>query len=408
MQTRRRLWTLAAMLLATGVALGQTLPANHPPVGGGSMPAGHPPMGATSMPAGHPAMGGATMPAGPLPMDPTMFAPGGEGTDATQPALTGALNVTVVAGSAGGKLEPDEELTVELYHRGSRIKSLKLKLDAAGKATAADLPVMPPVQALVSVRHGGLLQQVITPELSPKSPTQTIQMKVFETTEEMPAWTVAMQHMIVEWLPDGSGAHVTEMISTSSPGDRAWLGDKVGEKRVTLTIALPENADNLELGGNFDEESSKVVAGKLVTSGALFPGRCEYRVGYTVPAKDGALELPVAPPATAGQVIVFVPADSTQVVARGLTGGAAVDMGQGKVRMFRAQNVLATANAGLSITGIKAGLAAGAMAAGEPAAATDSKFSARNLALGGAFLIVLLGVGMLLIKKPKPAEAKGK
>lgn len=339
----------------------------------------------TALPAGHPSMDMLT-----------------GATPSTQPAVLGSLSIQVVPGTAGGVVTPEDAVTVVLYHRGSPIKTIDLKLDAAGKAVVPGVPVMPPVQALVSVKHGGLVQQVVSPEMNTEQPIQSIQMKVFETTEEQPAWTVAMQHLIVQWNQDGSGAKVTEMLSVNSPSDRAWLGNKVGDGRVTMAVALPPQVDDVELGGSFDEDASKVADGKLVTGGAIFPGRSEYRITYTVAAKNGALDLPISAPAAVGNLIVFVPADDVQVTATGLTGGQPVDMGQGAVRMYRAQNLAPGSKALLSVTGIKP---VGADPGAEAAAIKPSGFSARNVAMGGAFLIALIGAGMMLMKKNQVKKA---
>ena len=72
--------------------------------------------------------------------------------------------------------------------------------------------------------------------------------------------------------------------------------------------------------------------------------------------------------------------------------------GGGAVRMYSAENLAAGALANLSITGIKA-----APAAAEDVAAGGggSQMSPRNLAVGGAFLLVLAGAALMLMKKPQ-------
>jgi len=370
---------LAALAAIVGVAQGQALPEASPHAAmPGTLPAG------AALPAGHP------------PMDQLM----GMGLG-TQPAAVGSLTVEVIPGTAGAKISPDDAVTVTLYHRGSPVKKIDAKLDAAGKVVLRGLPVAPPVQALVSVQHAGLFQQIISPELNAEQPIQSLQMKVYETTEERPDWSIAMQHMIVQWNQDGSGATVIEMLSATTPGDKAWLGAKDGDKRITMTVPLPPNADQVELGGSFDEDASKIVDGKLVTGGALFPGRSEYRITYTVPAKDGNLELPVTTPAAVENLIVFVPADDVQVTATGISGGQAVDMGEGSIRMFRGQHLAAGQTAVLSIKGIKAPAADVAVAS----ATGSTGFSLRNVAMGAAFLVALIGAGMILIKKPQEKKA---
>jgi hypothetical protein len=228
-------------------------------------------------------------------------------------------------------------------------------------------------------------------------------MKVFEPTEETPAWSVAMQHMIVDYKKDGTGATVTEMLSTNNPADRAWIGTKIPgtagmpDTHVTLTLPLPPDADQVSLGGAFDEDSTHIVGGKLVTGSALFPGRSEFRMTYTVPVKAGAVELPIVTPAAVGNLIVMVPADETQVTATGLEGSPPVSMGEGQpaIRMFRAQNLAAGAMVKLAIAGIKAA------PAGADTGVPETGWSGRNVAIGAAFLLVLAGAALMLMKKPK-------
>lgn len=404
-------WTAAVALALAGVSFAQatapaTLPPGHPPMGGaatGTLPPGHPPMGGAGSMGGMGGMGGgqgALPPNHPSMADILAANPNTSTTmPATRPAVTsGSLTITTIPGTAGAPAIANVPLTVELYHRGSPIKKLELNLDQEGKVTFPDIPLMPPVQALVSITHAGLLQQIVTPELNAQNPNPSVQMRVFETTDETPAWTIPMQHLIIQWSQDGNSARITEMLSASTPGDRAWLGNKSADnKRTTLSLQLPPGAQNVELGGSFDQEASSLVDGKLITSSALFPGRSEFRLGYFVPVKDGNLELPISAPATVGTLVVFLPADDAKVTATGLSGGDPVDMGgQGKVRMFRGQNIQPGAVASLSIKGIKPPPDAHA---DHSAPAAVGRFSARNIAMGGAFLMVLAGIALMLMKK---------
>ncbi|MGN6369248.1 MAG: hypothetical protein ACTHN5_13385 [Phycisphaerae bacterium] len=326
---------------------------------------------------------------------------------ATQPAATGTLTVTLTPGSAGAKIPANEPVTVELYHRNTPLKQYALTTDAHGKISIPDLPVMPPVQALVSVKHAGLLQQIVSPEISPAAPTQSLEMKVYETTEKEPAWNVAMQHMILQWDASKKSVHVVEMIATSSQSDRAWIGAlNPAGTRTTLTVPLPLGATDIELAGAFTDQGAQLVNNNVITADPLFPGRTEFRISYNLPAETGSLQLPITAPATGGGVdnlIVFAPADSTTLTANGLAGGDVMDMGMGgggspmKVRMFRAQNLAAGATVTLTISNLLSSAPLTASAAGP--------FSSKNIALSGAFLLALLGAGMMLARKPQPKKA---
>ena len=83
--------------------------------------------------------------------------------------------------------------------------------------------------------------------------------------------------------------------------------------------------------------------------------------------------------------------------------GQAVDMGpQGKVRMFRGASLKPGLIATLAIKGITAAPAEPETAA---VATPSSKFSITNLALAAAFLMILVGAGMIFAKKPQPKKA---
>jgi len=156
--------------------------------------------------------------------------------------------------------------------------------------------------------------------------------------------------------------------------------------------------EEVEIGDGFTEQATRIGAGGLVTGDALFPGRCEYRLSYTLPVVNGALQLPIAAPAAVDNLIVFTPAQGARVEAAGLSGGEVVDAGDGKARMFRAQNLAAGATVSLNISDL---VAPAPLAAVSP----DSPATARNVAVGGAFLLVLIGAGMMLIKRPQPRKA---
>jgi hypothetical protein len=72
------------------------------------------------------------------------------------------------------------------------------------------------------------------------------------------------------------------------------------------------------------------------------------------------------------------------------------------VRMYQAENLAAGASARLTIQGIKP---ADADLAGADAIKPASGVSMRNIALGGAFLITIIGAGMILMKKPQARKA---
>jgi len=69
--------------------------------------------------------------------------------DATQPgALLGTLNITVIAASAGGTSVANEpsrwNFSIAIHHQ-----KVEMKTDGLGKVTVPNIPLMPPVEAVV-------------------------------------------------------------------------------------------------------------------------------------------------------------------------------------------------------------------------------------------------------------------
>jgi len=54
----------------------------------------------------------------------------------------------------------NEAVTVELFsQQGQPVKKTEYKTDGLGKLTVPNIPLMPPVDVVVSIHHAGLVQQ---------------------------------------------------------------------------------------------------------------------------------------------------------------------------------------------------------------------------------------------------------
>ncbi len=375
-----KLRLLAALLVAAAglPALAQTapatLPAGHPPITG-AMPAGHPDIGAAgSLPAGHPSLEALQAATAPVAND------------------TGVLTLTVLQGTQGGPAIKDAPVTVELYHEGQVVKKIDVTLASDGTLKLEHLPIALACQALISIPHGGTIYQGLSPVLDATNPSQHVDMKLYETTIAMPAWTVGTRHIILQ--SHDNELVVTEMLNINNPTDHTWLGAGSGKDRVTLSLALPPAAGNIDLIAGFDEDSTRQDADHLLTAGAFFPGDNQFRFTYTLPLDKGAVTLPIVAPAPVGRMMVFLPADAA-VTATGLDDAKIVNMGAGPVHAYFASNLAPNSVATVTISGLAA-----------PAApAAPGLFSARNVAIVGGLVILVVGVGLLFLKRPPiPAQ----
>ena len=212
----------------------------------------------------------------------------------TRPAEAGAATATIaihaVQGTKDGPAVAGDEVTVELFFKDGQTKTLEDRLDEHGMLVLEDLPLEVPFQPRIRVQHAGVSYEAVGERMGPEQTSQKIDVKVYETTEQQPDWSVHMWHFIAE--PTAEGLAVTEMLAVHNPADRAWLGradDQAG--RSTLAVHLPADAKVLNMDGGFHECCTKRIGEQLVDTMPLRPGVSQYRLHYVLPAVDGAARL---------------------------------------------------------------------------------------------------------------------
>src|SRR5687767_7984159 len=195
----------------------QDLPSGHPDIAqmleqrkaartkakmNGELPAGHPPI------SGMPAKTGAAVQA----MQP--------GT--TQPAMFGTLVVRAVQGTAGGPAIGELPVVVDLLMGDQAVDKKQLKLDAEGALRLDNIPLSMNITPVVKVTYNGVEFTGHGGAMDASRAEQQVQVPVFESTDAAPAWTVKMQHVMLD--PTVEGVRVTEMLAVENPTDRAWVG----------------------------------------------------------------------------------------------------------------------------------------------------------------------------------------
>lgn len=171
-----------------------------------------------------------------------------------------------------------------------------------------NLPLDTPFQPVVTITHAGVEQETVGPPMHKYQPAIELDMKVYESTAEKPAWTCGLRKITVEpvVIKGELRLQVTEVVGGFNPTDRAWAG----QNGVTLTIPLPRNAQNVQLGQGLAESNPKIISGSVptITRGrAMQPGSTAYEFGYQLPVKNGAAEISFAVPAMTGLFAVYVP-----------------------------------------------------------------------------------------------------
>ena len=334
--------------------------------------------GPMKMPPGHPALphlSAATMPA----------------------AAVGSLTIRVLQRTAKAPVPAGDKVTVHFYQGEKVIKHAELVVDAQGLASIADIALTrEPVQAMVMVRHGDITYQALSGPMSSGMPTAEVEVPVYESTKEAPAWRIPMRHLIASHTPQG--VRIVEMLAVDNPSDRTWTGTSDTEEGATLVLRLPEGATNLELGDGFSEGSMHFHNGTMMNMVPMTPGLTTYQFAYTVPVAGGKVHIPVIAPVTTQQLMMFVPDDGSEIKTNGL---------QLAKEMRKTEN------------GMMRTLSAAGLPAGEPVSLTISGVAdtvstapgkswtlPQILGAAGVGIVLVGGVGFMLLKPVKPQPGK--
>jgi hypothetical protein len=278
---------------------------------------------------------------------------------------------------------------------------MKAQLDANGRAVLKDLPVKAPFQPRATIEYKGALYQVVGRVVNPAHPHELITVKVYETTEQAPAWDITMRHIML--TPSADGLDVSEMIIVRNPADRSWLGPVNSHGfRASVALDLPAGARDIELSGALHMHWAKIVANRLFHTRPLVPGTSHLRLNYTMPVTNGQVRVGVVAPVSVKRLMVFVPDDGSQFHAEGPQGAEGLeptsfpDSRQKNMRAYMAPGEL------------RAGQQTVLIVSGMPKAREVTDGSAnlsKTLAAIGGGLVLILCVVVLVLKPAKKRKA---
>jgi hypothetical protein len=282
-------------------------------------------------------------------------------------APKGTLRVQAVQGSGGGTSLAGAAIEVDLYQERHLLRQIKAVLDERGQVLLTDIPIILGVVPVVQIQHDGVTYQEPGELMDPENREISIEVKVFDTTEEMPEWRIAMRHVLVKGSAGGTGAvggvlSVSEMVVVESLGDRTWLGGALDErnKRSTVQLDLPRGSRKVQLESGFHGWCcTKYSDPALSVQMPLMPGRTTFQFSYEVATASGSTgdtRLIFSAPAAVEHLMIFVPEVGFEVAT---TGEELVEVpGVGTSgRLLQGQGFAAGATAGVVLTSQRSAVA---------------------------------------------------
>jgi hypothetical protein len=317
-----------------------------------------------------------------------------------QSAPKGKLTIKAVLVSAGASSPvPGLEAQVILLHDDKPFKQLKVLLDEHGAGELGDLPVVMGVVPLVRLEYKGLSYVERATPMDASHPNSAVEVKVYESTTQTPAWHIPMRHVMAKSF--GDSVAVSEMVIVENPSDKTWVGrDPPDDKgnRPVVELTLPPNAKDVNLDAGFHGWCCTSYADhQLTIKMPLMPGTAQFQFSYSVPASPGGTPLTFAAPVKVDQMMFLVPEDGTKVSpapdSPDLKTSVSDQEGQ-KVRAFQCD-------------ALRPGQAAGLLVSGAPKSPTEvsQAWPAQTWIIGGAGALALGGVAILWRRKKTGASA---
>ena len=314
--------------------------------------------GGGSLPAGHPAMPGGMPPASGGAMDAMHGAMGG----GMGGAASGAIRVNFSQGTKLGPVLGKDAVKVQLFAKGVSLKTYETAMDDKGVLELHDLPLDVAFQPIITVLHEGAEEQYVGPPVNKMQPMVEMDMKVYETTAEKPAWTIGLRDIdvvAVDLGAQGAGLQFTELLGGFNPSDRAWTGEAVGGTKRTMTMPLAAEATDVQLGPGFAEAGATVVEGAIVRGKTMLPGAAQYVFGYTIPPRGGKVTATFTAPADTTLFAMYFPAgvkvESISGLELATPGGTNAAQNR---QLLKARAIKAGETVSVVFSGIKAPVAA--------------------------------------------------
>jgi len=168
----------------------------------------------------------------------------------------GSISGQIANKTSGGSVVGGLDVTLVAIKDGAPVPSpATTKADPDGKFQFTGLTVDPNTIYLAQAKYLDVFYTSDEIQLLAESPSQTIELAVYNTTESDAAIKVVTSHMVLEFQP--GQVEVLEVWRFSNSGDTTYIGSKTGETRHTLRFSLPAGASGVDHGDGMAPEPTR-------------------------------------------------------------------------------------------------------------------------------------------------------
>ena len=177
---------------------------------------------------------------------------------------------------------------------------------------------------MVTVEYNGAEYSTDKMVFYPDEDTKTLDLPVYEPTDNGANISISEGQMIVQAVEDGLS--IADLSSFENKGDRMYVGsvDVAGGKKETLRFSVPSDAANLNFIHGVSPESIVRTEAGFSDTESVMPGPKRVVFAYTVPLGSGGGTIEKTIEYPTGNFLLLVSKSNEQVTVEGLAGGDVV------------------------------------------------------------------------------------
>ncbi|MEW6033936.1 MAG: carboxypeptidase-like regulatory domain-containing protein [Chloroflexota bacterium] len=260
-----------------------------------------------------------------------------------QPGITGQ----VVNRTADGQTVGGLEVTLITYINGQQSSQQKTTCDDQGGFEFRGLSADPSYAYEVYVSYQGVEYTSPRLVLKPEEPIQSMELSVYETTEDDSAIETVNSHMVL-YLDQGT-IQVLEVWRFVNAGDRTYIGSLVKETRHTLQFTLPRGAQDILSGDGFDPQfTDSGMADTL----PLPPGIRDISFTYLIPYSSASMTVSRQTDYPVVSFGLLVQDKGVQVKTVALAPSEPLTIADSRFLYFVGQNLARGTDIDISLTGL--------------------------------------------------------
>jgi len=213
--------------------------------------------------------------------------------------LLGGQAVWAQGGSLSGQVlndtaDPAKPLagqTVALYslQENAEKRLAETVSGADGKFAFTGLALDSQLRYMVTTEYAGVTYLSDLAMLSATTPTLSLPLLVYETTESDADIVIRPAHILLAFADDR--IRVQEILFVENHGNRTYVGEldpALDGKRATIRLSLPQGATELSFADSLVGNNMLRTSDGVVSTSPLAPGRWSYIYSYAVPISGAA------------------------------------------------------------------------------------------------------------------------